>query len=403
MENYTSIYDFSKDGVVSERDAGLSGERTDEPPKKAAGSPASGALSESLHGDDRRQTRVAFMVIAAFWTLQWLYFTLDNLGRAPHFEGWPNVFARAIVGFFGAVISVGILKVLQRCIGMPFVKRTLLALALAYGGAAIHSLVNWAVFVAIVGPYEGMPVWETLFGGGFPLLVYLFSWVYLAITVLLLSLTYGEELVRRERRIAQLTVDADRARLSALRYQLSPHFLFNSLNSAASLVSAERNREAELMLENLADFLRATLRHDAEGEITLRDEIALQSLYLDVERVRIPHRLRVEKDVEPAVLDALVPSLITQPLVENSVKHALAASTGRVTLKIVARDEDGRLRIDVSDSGGGEESAAGAGVGLGNVANRLALHFGDGASFDCGASAEGGFRSTITLPLRRRS
>lgn len=389
---------------MSERGAGLSGERTDEPPKKATEPPMEFGAAESRAEDDGRFRRIATLLIAGFWSLQCVYFSVDNYFRAPSFEGWDHIGARAIVSFCGALISFGILAVLRRCIGMSFVKRTLFALALAYGGAAIHALVNWAVFVVITGPYAGGGPFDTFVDGGFPLLVYLFSWAYLAITVLLLSLTYGEELVRRERRIAQLTVDADRARLSALRYQLSPHFLFNSLNSAASLVSAERNREAELMLENLADFLRATLKHDAEGDINLRDEIKLQSLYLDVERVRFPHRLRVETDVPKHLLDALVPSLITQPLIENSVKHALASSADPVKVKIAASEEGEQLRIEVSDSGGDGAAAPGEhGVGLRNVANRLRLHFGDAASFECGPVKAGGFRSVMILPLRRRS
>lgn len=361
------------------------------------------APAESPPDGDGRSTRVAIAVIAAFWGLQWLYFTIDNVVRAPRFEGWSEIGARAIVSSFGALISFGILKVLQRCIGMSFVKRTLLALALAYGGAAIHSLINWTVFLAIIGPYEGMDPWETLFGGGFPLLVYLFSWVYLAITVLLLSLTYGEELVRRERRIAQLTLEADRARLSALRYQLSPHFLFNSLNSAASLVSAKRGADAELMLENLADFLRATLKLSAETEISLKDELALQSLYLDVEQVRFPNRLRVETNVPEELMDVLVPTLITQPLIENSIKHSVAQSTEPVHLTIAAREQHGKLEIRISDDGGNAREGApgGAGVGLENVARRLELHFGADARFEAGPADRGGFEAVMTMPVRR--
>lgn len=353
--------------------------------------------------DPRRFRRVAVAVIAGYWSLQFLYFTIDNLSRAPHFEGWPSVGARAIVSAFGALISFGILKVLQRCIGMSFVKRTILALVLAYGGATIHSLVNWAVFLAIIGPYQGMDPWETLFGGGFPLLVYLFSWAYLAITVLLLSLTYGEELVLRERRIAELSRDADRARLSALRYQLNPHFLFNSLNSAASLVSAKRNSDAELMLENLADFLRATLKLDADTEIPLRDELALQSLYLEVEQVRFPNRLRVETDVPKDLLNVLVPNLVTQPLIENSIRHSVAQSTEPVRLRIAAREADGKLEIRICDSGGNAAAAAsgGAGVGLDNIARRLELHFGDEARFAAGPSADG-FETVMIMPIRRK-
>jgi sensor histidine kinase YesM len=364
---------------------------------------ASAESGEPEGTDAGRFGRVAIAVIAGFWSLQFVYFTIDNYSRAPHFEGWPSVTARAIVSAFGAFISFGILKVLRLCIGMSFVKRTILALALAYGGATIHSLVNWAVFLAIIGPYEGGGPFDTLLNGGFPLLVYLFSWVYLAITVLLLSLTYGEELLLRERRIAQLSRDADRARLSALRYQLSPHFLFNSLNSAASLVSAKRNSDAELMLENLADFLRATLKLDAEKEISLRQELALQSLYLDVEQVRFPNRLRVTTDVPNELLDVLVPSLITQPLIENCVKHSVAQSTEAVRLTIAAREVGGKLELRVGDIGCNAPGRAprGTGVGLDNVARRLELHFGAEARFEAGAATDGGFEAVITVPIRR--
>jgi sensor histidine kinase YesM len=364
---------------------------------------ASAESGEQESVDPARFGRIAIAVIAGFWSLQFFYFTIDNYSRAPHFEGWPSVAARAIVSAFGAFISFGILKVLQRCIGMAFVKRTILALVLAYGGATIHSLVNWAVFLAIIGPYQGGNPIDTLVDGGFPLLVYLFSWAYLAITVLLLSLTYGEELLLRERRIAELSRDADRARLSALRYQLSPHFLFNSLNSAASLVSGKRNADAELMLENLADFLRATLKLDADAEISLKDELALQALYLDVEKVRFPNRLEVVKDVPEDLLDVFVPSLITQPLIENSIKHSVAQSTERVRLAIAARERDGKLELRVTDDGGNavEGAAGGEGVGLENVGRRLSLHFGDEAWFEAGARDGGGFDAVLKMPIRR--
>jgi hypothetical protein len=381
----------------------LTGPAIDEPPKKAAELPVPTESGESAADDPGRFGRIAIAVIAGFWTLQFLYFTIEKLSRAPHFEGWPFIGARAIVSAFGALISFGILKILRRCIGMSFVKRTILALVLAYGGASIHGLFNWAVFLAITGPIEGYSPFAPLLDGGFPLLVYLFSWAYLAITVLLLSLTYGEELILRERRIAELSRDADRARLSALRYQLRPHFLFNSLNSAASLVSAKRNADAELMLENLADFLRATLKLDAETEISLRDELALQSLYLDVEKVRFPNRLRVETHVPKSLLDVLVPNLITQPLIENSIKHSVAQSTEPVRLTIAARETGGKLEIRIGDDGGNAASGApgGPGVGLENVARRLQLHFGAEAHFEVGAAAGGGFEAIMTMPIRR--
>lgn len=308
-----------------------------------------------------------------------------------------------IVTAAGVLISLVILKVLRRTTGSSFLKRALLAIALALGGASVNSIVNMLVFWAFVGPALGETISIVGMAPYLPSLVYFFSWFYLALALILLSLTYGEELLHRERRIAELRWDADRARLAALRYQLNPHFLFNALNSAASLVSSRRNREAELMLENLADFLRTTLELGPGKEITLRDELGLQSLYLGVEKIRFPHRLRVEQDVPEELNDALVPNMLTQPLIENTIKHAVARSSREVCLKIAARQSDGKLHIAVRDNGGdaGASATTGASIGLQNVAKRLKLHFGDDATFEAAPAADGGFETRISMPLRR--
>lgn len=360
------------------------------------------AASRATARTEHPSEPVAIFAIVIFWILQFAYFSLDKMFRGE-VEDWSRLGARAVVSTFGALISFGILKILQRTTGVSLVKRAIIALALACAGSAIHSLINWAIFLGVNGPIEGGRFSLASEAAGYPSLFYLFSWVYLAITVILLSLSYGEELILRERRIVELSRDADRARLSALRYQLNPHFLFNSLNSAASLVSAKRNADAELMLENLADFLRATLKLDAESEISLRDELALQSLYLDVELVRFPNRLRVETDVPKDLLDVLVPNLITQPLIENSIKHSVAQSTEPVLLTIAAREIGGKLEIRISDVGCNAPSESrGTGVGLDNVERRLELHFGAEARFEAGAAADGGFEAVMTMPIRRK-
>jgi two-component system LytT family sensor kinase len=397
--------------VVNEPETPLSGRSAAGLPRNAAQSTA--AEPEAIRerravqpigvGQPRPLERLAVIVIAGFWFVQFLYFSIDNVIRSPQFEGWASVGTRAIVSTVGALISFGILKVLRRCTGISFVKRAIFALALAYAGSAIHSIVNWSIFHVVIGPTP----WTEHFSlateaEGYPQLVYLFSWVYLAITVLLLSLTYGEELIGRERRIAELSSEANKARLVSLRYQLNPHFLFNSLNSAASLVSARRNCEAELMLENLADFLRATLKLDADTEIRLRDELQLQSLYLQVEEIRFPHRLRVETQVPEELMEALVPNLITQPLIENCIKHSVAQSTDPVCLAISARAGGGKLEMRIEDSGGNANAGQGGGMGVGlqNVAKRLELHFGSHAGFEAGRTATG-FAALISMPLRR--
>jgi hypothetical protein len=392
--------------VVSELDGRLSGRAAVELTKKPNESPADRMDRSAVLHDSRPPDfkRAAIAAIVLFWTVQFIFFSLDRLFRSPTVEPWPNFAARLVVTVIGALLSLAILRLLQRQAGTSFIRRAIVALALALGGATAHSVINLLVFDAIIGQPEGGRLTLDLAKAMLPSLVYLFSWVYLAITVILLSLTYGEELIRRERRIAELSSDADRARLSALRYQLNPHFLFNALNSAASLVSGRRNSEAEAMLENLADFLRATLKLESEKEIELKEELALQSLYLSVEQTRFPHRLRVETDVPGDLLDAIVPNLITQPLLENSIQHGVAQSTGRVTIAIKAHEQSGKLIIEVTDTGEApsEKPAGATGVGLRNVADRLRLHFGDEAEFAAGPAAGGGYNARIAMPLRRR-
>ncbi len=342
-------------------------------------------------------------VITLFWILQFIGFSLDRLARAPQDESWSTIEARAIVTVVGVLISLVTLNVLRASASLSFFKRALVAITLAIAAAALHAVINLLVFWTILGPPPGEIFSFEAIAPYLPSLIYFFSWVYLAIAIFLLSITYGENLLHQERRIAELVREADRARLSALRYQLNPHFLFNSLNSAASLVAARRNRDAEAMLESLADFLRSTLKLDAGKEITLRDELALQSLYLEMEQIRFPHRLRVVKEVPQELLDLLVPNLITQPLIENSMKHAVAQSTRRVCLSIIAREVGGKLRISVKDSGGNAGAITGNGLGLGlqNVAKRLKIHFGDEAEFQAGPTADGGFESQMAIPSRR--
>ena len=130
---------------------------------------------------------------------------------------------------------------------------------------------------------------------------------------------------------------AQEARMAALRYQINPHFLFNTLNSISSLVLERRNAEAETMLLNLSTFLRATLAADPGGTIALREEIRLQQLYLAIEEVRFPDRMHVTVDI-PCDLSALaVPALILQPLVENALRYAVEPSESMTTVSITAK------------------------------------------------------------------
>jgi hypothetical protein len=217
-----------------------------------------------------------------------------------------------------------------------------------------------------------------------------------------LAISSAGQLRAAERREASARREAQAAQLRALRYQVNPHFLFNTLNSLSSLVLGRRPEEAERMIVNLSTFFRTSLTMDPAEDIVLAQEIEFQQLYLDIEKVRFPNRLQVRIDVPDDLGHARVPPLILQPLVENAIKHGVARTTEPVTLAIRAREEDARLLLSVENDRGPAAATNGhdhAGVGLANVRGRLAARFGDEGECVHGPLPGGGYRVTLAMPL----
>src|SRR5918994_1609752 len=211
-----------------------------------------------------------------------------------------------------------------------------------------------------------------------------------------------------QRRGAEKESAARAAQVRALRYQVNPHFLFNTLNSLSSLVMSGRPEEAEEMILKLSTFFRSSLSLDPSADVTLAEEIALQRLYLDIERVRFPRRLKVEIDVPPGLETARLPALILQPVVENAIKYGVSPPRDKVVLRIAAQEAGpGRIKVEVSNSGKNglarkrEDTPEGTGLGLGNVCERLRARFGNAAQCDFGPVDGGGYRVVMTLPLDR--
>jgi LytS/YehU family sensor histidine kinase len=218
------------------------------------------------------------------------------------------------------------------------------------------------------------------------------------------------EALGARRRAVEAESAAQAAQVRALRYQVNPHFLFNTLNSLSSLIIAGRADEAESMVLKLSNFFRQSLTLDATADISLAEEVALQRLYLDIEKVRFPRRLKAEFDIPEELEKARLPGLILQPIVENAIKHAVSPTRDKVELRIVAREAGpGRFTIEISNSGGGRPAQArnnangieSTGVGIANVCQRLTARFGSLADCEFGSTAEGGYRVLLTLPLDR--
>jgi signal transduction histidine kinase len=215
----------------------------------------------------------------------------------------------------------------------------------------------------------------------------------------------------RERELAAAREAASRAEaaasaasLAALRYQLNPHFLFNTLNAISSLIVTRDYAAADAMLAKLSEFLRSTLSGDPDALLPLEDELATLQHYLEIESVRFGERLAVEFVCPPALNDALVPGFLLQPLVENSIKYALAPSPVPVTIRVEASADDGALVVTVEDDGTGDPGALrpGTGLGLTNVRQRLRTLYGAAGSLET-LKRERGFLAVARLPLRRRA
>ncbi len=216
-------------------------------------------------------------------------------------------------------------------------------------------------------------------------------------------------------RLERLEAQATSAQLAMLRYQLNPHFLFNTLNSISTLVLLKQTEPANAMLTRLSSFLRQTLVTEPGGKVTLSEEVETLKLYLGIEKMRFEERLRTEFTVDPEAAEGQLPAMLLQPLVENAIKYAVSPQEEGARISLAARLVGQRLRVTVSDTGPGLPAdskrpslpdvltgnghAVSTGVGLANIRDRLAQAYGDDHLFEIRAPATGGFEVVIEIPF----
>ncbi|MEZ5695655.1 MAG: histidine kinase [Sphingomonadaceae bacterium] len=229
------------------------------------------------------------------------------------------------------------------------------------------------------------------------------------------AINYFLQVEEQADRLERLEAQATGAQLAMLRYQLNPHFLFNTLNSISTLVLLKQTEPANAMLTRLSSFLRHTLVTEPGGKVTLAQEVDTLQLYLDIERMRFEERLRTEFRVDPDAAEACLPSMLLQPLVENAIKYAVSPQEEGARITLSARLVGSRLRITVSDTGPGLQAIQGqsrlpgsisglgpgvssTGVGLANIRDRLAQAYGDDHLFEIRTPPSGGFTVIIEIP-----
>lgn len=343
---------------------------------------------------------------AQFWVLQalgWGAFVgallFPWLGALP-LEGMLLAKAPLIAAGVGVTL---LLRMLYRALLKAGARGWMLAAAIgaaSYAAAVLWSFTaDWTSRALLHGAEHVSLIRLSFdrFGGTWYCALVLLAWslLYFGVT------QYRALLAERERSVRSESL-AREARLDALRYQINPHFLFNTLNAISTLIVEVRPREASEMISRLSDFLRLTLSGNGEAEISLAEEVSFVRQYLEIERVRFGERLAIDIDIDPEVEALSVPALILLPIVENAVRHAVQRNEygGRVAVRAALRGRE--LQLLVSDDGPGEEqvASAGSGIGLFNTRARLQQLFGAAGQLRWRALPSGGSEYVLAMPLR---
>jgi len=287
------------------------------------------------------------------------------------------------------------------------------AIAGVIGCSLLWTILRMTTFMAMTGEAD---LWSDFGGWLFGSILIFVCWVafyhgvkYYQLlqheheTLLMVAAENKEQQLRRSR----AETIAHEAQLKMLRYQLNPHFLFNTLNAISALVQVKKSSTANSMIVQLSDFLRYSLDNDPIQRVSLEQELDALKMYLNIEQTRFGDRLQLEFDIQPEANVVLVPSLILQPLIENAIKYAVAPMEAGGKLTIAARLNAGFLEVDIADTGPGLENLAveqnSVGVGLRNTIDRLHEFYGDNYKFRLEHASPSGLKVCMRLPLEKQS
>lgn len=342
-----------------------------------------------------------FVSIISFFSLT-LWYGPYGLGHILH------IFLQAILGLGFTVV---LYWVFMRLWDKPFVHRASVGLLIVFLVAFVWTLARIELFMLVT---EAESKWSEFGGWHFASVFIFLCWSGLFHGIRYNDLLQTEhrimlkaEAETREEQMKRVRAQsiARDAQIKMLRYQLNPHFLCNTLNAINSLIEVNESEKAQDMTVQLSRFLRHSLDNNPDTKITLKNEVNALNLYLEIEKTRFGERLTLDFHVEPDAKLATVPSLLLQPIIENSMKHAIAQNESGGTISLHARVEKNRLIMQLSDTGSGMQvakskvaSAKGRGVGLRNTNERLKALYEDDFSISIDILPSGGLKTTIELP-----
>jgi signal transduction histidine kinase len=341
--------------------------------------------------------RAFWRLQAAGWTGYLMLRSVSSLSNGQSISALVPAIIEAIIGYCITLLLstlYGYYRRLPRISGIPLTIATLGVACVVY--AALEAL-TFPLIAPV--PEIGISL-SRVVGYMFFTFTVLAGWsaLYFGINFYLIVEEQNDQLER-------LGTQASAAQLAMLRYQLNPHFLFNTLNSISTLVLLKETERANAMLSRLADFLRFTLIYEPTAHVTVAQEVQTLKLYLEIEKMRFEARLRPVFEIDPRAERARLPSLLLQPLVENAIKYAVTPSEEGAEIAVSARLVGERVRIAVSDTGPGLiENKLGpslsTGVGLANIRDRLVQAYGPDHRFDSRSTPGGGFVVEIEIPYQ---
>jgi sensor histidine kinase YesM len=361
-------------------------------------------LSKTLH--ENRNYR--------FWLCQlagWAGYSLVtflNITLIDDQVSWPHIGHIALSAVLGILTTWPLRPLYRATFNLPLERRLVIAALAVVAFSCLWNVLRIVVFAWVVGETA---IWDEFNHWYFGSLFVFLSWtlLYYGIKYYELHTLEHEKLIEesalreRERFRRKAAESAAReAQLQMLRYQLNPHFLFNTLNSVNALIRLNENSKAQEMIQQLGQFLRHSLEEANNAHVSLDQELDSLMLYLNIEKTRFEDRLSLEIDVEPLAREALVPSMILQPIFENSMKYAIANSEAGGTVRLNARVNGSILQLQVSDTGPGMnalENYQGRGVGLRNTRDRLETLYGKDYTFEISAVEPSGLCITMLLPF----
>ncbi len=343
----------------------------------------------------------------AFWILQsagWAgYFVLRTLSGIANAMGWSFVIHTALLTATGYSITLLMAAAYRRLIRMKPIITWATSISLVLVASATFSAIETWSHATFLRP-GATPIGVEFFGAILLDFALLAAW-----SALYYGINYYLLLEEQTDRLLRLEHQASAAQLAMLRYQLNPHFLFNTLNSISTLVLLKQTDRANAMLSRLSSFLRYTLVNEPTGQVTVEQEVETLKLYLEIEKMRFEERLRPKFHIDPAAAPARLPSLLLQPLIENAIKYAVTPQEEGADIAVDARRQGDRVLLTVTDTGPGADAQytvraqQSTGVGLANIRDRLAQAYGADHRFETQTNIRGGFRVIIDIPFQLKA